>query len=96
MNREEVLQILRTHQQELKDLGVRSLELFGSVARNEARPDSDVDCLAEFSRPFGLIQFSKVQRYLEEILDCSVDLGTKNMLKENIRDCILAEVIYVF
>ena len=37
MNREEVLQILRTHQQELKDLGVRSLELFGSVARNEAR-----------------------------------------------------------
>jgi len=55
-----------------------------------------VDCLAEFSRPFGLIQFSKVQRYLEEILDCSVDLGTKNMLKENIRDCILAEVIYVF
>lgn len=44
MNREEVLQILRTHQQELKDLGVRSLELFGSVARNEARPDSDVDC----------------------------------------------------
>ncbi|MEI3649298.1 MAG: hypothetical protein V6D39_04800 [Dolichospermum lemmermannii FEM_B0920] len=40
MNREEVLQILRTHQQELKDLGVRSLELFGSVARNEARSDS--------------------------------------------------------
>jgi uncharacterized protein len=57
MNREEVLQILRTHQQELKDLGVKSIELFGSVARNEARPDSDVDCLAEFSRPCYLGYF---------------------------------------
>ncbi|MFM7408024.1 MAG: nucleotidyltransferase family protein [Cuspidothrix sp.] len=41
--------MLRTHQQELKDLGVRSLELFGSVARNEAHSDSDVDLLAELS-----------------------------------------------
>jgi uncharacterized protein len=96
MNRDEVLFILRNHQEELKNLGVISLELFGSVARDQALSNSDVDCLAEFSRPFGLLQFSKVQRYLEKILNCSVDLGTRNMLKENIRDRILSEVIYVF
>jgi hypothetical protein len=96
MKREEVLSILRAHQEELKKLGVKSLELFGSVARNEAHLDSDVDILAEFIRPFGLLQLSKVQAYLEEILNCSVDLGTKNMLKEQVRDRILAEVIDVF
>jgi uncharacterized protein len=96
MNREEVISILLSHQQELQNLGVKSLELFGSVARNEANFHSDVDCLAEFDRPFGLLQLSKVQRYLEEILDCSVDIGSKNMLKDHIRDHILTEVVYVF
>lgn len=96
MHQAEVLQILRLHQDELQKLGVKSLELFGSVARNEANTDSDVDLLAEFARPFGLFQFAKVQRYLEKILNCSVDLGTKNMLKENISEQVLKEVIYVF
>lgn len=96
MNREEVLQILRSHQDELEKLGVKSLELFGSVARNKANSNSDVDCLAEFSRPFGLFQFIKVKQYLEEILNCSVDLGTKDMLKENIREEVLRELVYVF
>ena len=64
MNREEVLQILRTHQQELKDLGVRSLELFGSVARNEAHSDSDVDLLAELSESMSLFQFIEAKLYI--------------------------------
>jgi len=55
---------------------VKSLILFGSVARNEARPDSDVDLLVEFDRPVGLFTFVRLKRYLEEILDSTVDLGT--------------------
>lgn len=49
MKREEVLQILAEHKDKLKALGVKSLDLFGSVARDEARSDSDVDFLVEFT-----------------------------------------------
>ena len=49
MQRDKVLSILNTHQAELQNLGVKSLEIFGSVARDEACPDSDVDFLVEFS-----------------------------------------------
>ncbi len=45
MKRDRVLAIVNAHQAELHDLGVKSLEIFGSVARDEARPDSDVDFL---------------------------------------------------
>ncbi|MFM7363217.1 MAG: nucleotidyltransferase family protein [Cuspidothrix sp.] len=66
MNREEVLQILRTHQQELQNLGVKSLELFGSVARNEAHSDSDVDLLAELSESMSLFQFIEAKLYIQD------------------------------
>ena len=45
MKRAEVLAILAAHREKLQELGVKSLNLFGSVARDEARPDSDVDFL---------------------------------------------------
>lgn len=43
MQRDEVLAIVRANQEQLQQLGVKSLELFGSVARDRAKPDSDVD-----------------------------------------------------
>ncbi|WP_341735515.1 nucleotidyltransferase domain-containing protein [Microcoleus sp. CAWBG640] len=49
MKRADVLAILAAHQERLKALGVKSLDLFGSVARDEARSDSDVDFLVDFS-----------------------------------------------
>ena len=56
MKRDEVLAILAAHREQLQEMGVKSLNLFGSVARDEARPDSDVDFLVEFNRPGGLFQ----------------------------------------
>ena len=50
MKRDEVLAILAAHREPLQRLGVKSLTLFGSVARDEARPDSDVDLLVEFNQ----------------------------------------------
>ena len=47
MKSNEALQILTEHRHELDRFGVKSLAIFGSVARNEARPDSDVDILAK-------------------------------------------------
>ncbi|MBO0352330.1 nucleotidyltransferase family protein [Phormidium pseudopriestleyi FRX01] len=94
MKREEVLAIVAQHQEELKAMGVKSLALFGSVARDEATADSDVDFLVEFDRPIGLFDFSRVRLYLEDILGCSVDMGTPDSLKEYLRDRVLGEKIH--
>ncbi|UKO97437.1 nucleotidyltransferase family protein [Nostoc sp. UHCC 0870] len=96
MKRDEVLVILAAHQEKLQELGVKSLNLFGSVARDEARPDSDVDFLVEFHRPGGLFQLFQVQYYLEDILGCSVDLGTQDALREHLREPVLKDVIRAF
>lgn len=67
--------------------------LFGSVARDEARTDSDVDFLVEFDRPGGLFQLLRVQYYLEDILGRSVDLGTQDALREHLREPVLKDLI---
>lgn len=96
MKRDEVLSILAAHREQLHALGVKSLNLFGSVARDEARPDSDVDFLVEFTEPGGLFQLFRVQHYLEDILGCDVDLGTEDALREHLREPVLKEVIRAF
>jgi predicted nucleotidyltransferase len=76
MDRDAVLERLRAHEHELKAMGVARLSLFGSVARGEARPDSDVDVAAEFdrSRPFGIFQFAALEGRLRELMGNAVDL----------------------
>jgi uncharacterized protein len=96
LRRDTVLAIVKAHQQQLQQLGVQSLELFGSVARDEAHPESDVDFLVELSRPTGLIRFIQIRQYLEELLKCSVDLGTTKSLKEHLREPVLKDAIRVF
>lgn len=96
MEREEVLAIIAAHRKQLQKLGVKSLNLFGSVARNEARPDSDIDLLVEFNQQGGFFQLLQVQYYLEDILGCSVDLGTQDALREHLREPVLKDVINAF
>jgi hypothetical protein len=91
--REQILHILATHREELKGLGVKSLALFGSVARNEAGPGSDVDLLVEFSQPVGIFEFLDLQEYLERILGRRVDLVTPDALKRQMREQILKEAV---
>lgn len=96
MRKQEALTLLVNHQKALKDFGVSSLMLFGSVARDEARTDSDVDLLVEFDRPIGLLTFVRLKRYLEEILERSVDLGTPDSLKPYLQESVLREAVRAF
>ncbi|MBD2756472.1 nucleotidyltransferase family protein [Spirosoma validum] len=59
---------------------IQRLALFGSYARNEATPDSDVDILVEFSQPVGL-KFFELAQELEQLLDRHVDLVSRNGIK---------------
>lgn len=94
LRREEALAILSSHRAALKeDFGVKSLAIFGSVARDEARADSDVDILVEFDQRVGLFEFSRLQRHLGDLLGHPVDLATLNALRPEMRDQILAEAI---
>jgi len=96
MKQDLVLQILKQKNTELtKQFGVKSLLLFGSVARDEATTASDVDLLVEFSRPVGYFGLFALQDYLEKLLGCPVDLGTPDSLKPNIRERVMGELIRV-
>lgn len=95
MQREEVLRILGQNQQVLKDFGVKSLAIFGSVARDEATPDSDVDILVEFDVPVTFDLYMDVKFYLEDRLGTRVDLVSGLMLKPLIRSTVEQEAIYV-
>jgi hypothetical protein len=93
MNSKVVSARLREHRADLERLGVKSLALFGSAARGEARQDSDVDLLVEFSRPVGLFHFMEVKEFLEEVLRRRVDLVTPDALKPQLREAILEEAV---
>jgi predicted nucleotidyltransferase len=96
MNRKEVTRVIESHRQEIMDrFPVKSLYLFGSTARDQAGPESDVDLLVEFSKPVGLFEFIELQQTLETILGCKVDLGTRRSIKLHLRDQVLQEAIRV-
>ena len=95
MQKDDVLQVLRDHKMELYQLGIRRIGLFGSYARDEARPGSDVDLLVDIEGPCGLIRFSQLQRRLEQLLERPVDLATLEALHPALKGHILREVIYV-
>jgi len=96
MQQDVVLQILKQKNAEMtKQFGVKTLSIFGSVARNEATFTSDVDLLVEFDRPVGYFGLFALQDYLEKLLGCSVDLGTPDSLKPRIREHVMGELIRV-
>jgi predicted nucleotidyltransferase len=95
MRRDEALRILREHRAELDEMGVRSLALFGSVARDEAGPESDVDVLVEFAEPETFATYMDAKFYLEDLFGRRVDLVTESGLRERIRPYVERELIRV-
>jgi len=90
----EIRAVLRECLPEIREkYGITSIGVFGSWARGEARPDSDIDIIIELSRPIGW-ELVDLSDYLESRLRHKVDLVIKRSLHPLIRDAILAEVQY--
>ena len=98
MDREAVIQTLRQHQQELQAAGIVHLRLFGSVARGEARADSDVDLVADFdrSRRFTLFTMARLEHHLGDLLGVKVDLAPAESLRESVRARVIREAVHAF
>jgi predicted nucleotidyltransferase len=84
---EDILAILRAHEAELRSAGICHLSLFGSVARGEAGPDSDIDLLVQLDREahVDLFRFIGLEERLAELLGRSVDLVAEPIEKQRLR-----------
>jgi uncharacterized protein len=95
LTKEEILKRLREHKGELQQkFPVKDIALFGSYARGEQTPESDIDLLVEFSTPVG-IEFVDLVLYLENFFQKPVDLVTKKGLKKVLQPYIEKDLIYV-
>lgn len=95
MRRDEVITCLQAHRGELLRFHIKSLSIFGSVARDEAGPVSDVDLLAEFEGPPTFLDFMDAKLAFEGWLGRSVDLATPASLKPLLRPQVEREAIRV-
>jgi predicted nucleotidyltransferase len=96
MTREQILDFLRDHKQELRDrFGVVKIGLFGSYARGDAREDSDVDIAVELEGERLFRKFFALEFYLKASLNREIDLGIESTLKPVVRERIAKEIQYV-
>ena len=96
MNLEEIEKILAEHKEELyQKYKIKEIGIFGSFVRGEEDKESDVDIVVEFEEVPGLIKFIEIEEYLSKLLGRKVDLVRKPAIREELKDKILKEVVYV-
>ena len=96
LRRDEALALLREHAPELeRRTNVRPVALFGSVARDEATVDSDVDVLVEYAGPVGWTEVVRAEVYLEALFDARVDVVRWDTLKPRVRPYVEPELLRV-
>jgi len=91
---QEIIGVLRAQQATLSaQFSVQKIGLFGSFARDEAKPDSDVDILVDLATP-TFDHYMDLKFFLEDLLHVSVDLVPSEALKPRLRPYVMREVIY--
>jgi predicted nucleotidyltransferase len=96
MDRSRTLSLLSQHKPEMQHrFGVRSIALFGSRAREQSRPDSDIDVLVEFDGPATSARYFGLQFFLEDLLGGPVDLVTRQALRPQLRPFVERDAIHV-
>lgn len=96
MNRAAILKLLSQSKPTLAErFGVMQLALFGSTARDEARPNSDIDILVSFDGPATSERYFGVQFFLEDMLGRPIDLVTDKALRKELRPYVEKEAVHV-
>ncbi|HEY7245928.1 MAG TPA: nucleotidyltransferase family protein [Xanthobacteraceae bacterium] len=98
MNSQEAVAILRRHQDDLQARGVLHAALFGSLARGEARPNSDVDIMVDLdpSARLDLFGYVRLTRYMAELFSTPVDVVIREALKPHVRPSAEKEAVHAF
>jgi predicted nucleotidyltransferase len=86
VKREEIIQIAKRH-------GAKDIRVFGSVARGESTPDSDVDFLVEFENGRSLFDLGGFIADAEDLLQCRVDVVSERGLRSRFRDRVMQEAV---
>jgi predicted nucleotidyltransferase len=98
MTRQEILDLLRERQAELKQRGVVHVAIFGSRARGDGRPDSDTDLLIDFdaTAEISLFDYVAIKRYLANLIPGDVDVIDRAGLKKALQANVVREAVYAF
>jgi hypothetical protein len=93
-----VLHILREHEPQLRRHGVRHAAVFGSVARGQARADSDIDVLVDLDpdHPIGVFEYARLKLYINGLLEGRGDVVNRRTLKPLLREPIIGEAVHAF
>jgi uncharacterized protein len=98
MKRDEVIAALREDETELRAAGILRLWLFGSTARDEAQPGSDIDLLAAFdeARRLSLLDVVGIENRLADLLGRRVDLIEEGTLRSRVQESVGREAVRAF
>jgi len=88
--------ILEKIAQALKEQGATKVAIFGSYARGEERPESDIDVIVEFSERKSLLELVKIERELSETLGIKVDLLTEKSISPYLIDIVRQEMEVIY
>ncbi len=96
MKKQDALNFLESHKQIIIErFGVKHLALFGSIVRDEAREDSDLDVLVEFEGGESYRNYFDLLFYLEDQLHCEIDLVSLDAVRPQLKPYIEKEALYV-
>lgn len=95
MIREKVLSLLKEHLEEIQGFKIQRISIFGSVARNQDNPQSDIDILIKFDGPPSYDLYMDLKFFLEDLLGRRVDLITEDALRTEIRPFVEKDLIRV-
>ena len=98
MKRDEIIKRLKEREADLRAHGVTHAALFGSVARGEQRPDSDIDILVELDPEIvaTMFDYAGLKDYVAHLSSGSVDVIDRETLKPRLRPQAFADAIYAF
>lgn len=97
MKRATVIEALTAHKDELRSNGVAALYLFGSTARDEAGPESDVDLFFDYDDPkFSVVELVRVKNAIEEMLGAHADVMTRDSIHPRLRTLVETSSLQIF